>query len=613
MNRTAENLCLQAETRLANNEYAIALYQAQQALTHDPEYAPARVVVQAAMQALLPEADQEHLPEPGSRSPAPSRWPAAIPPSSGQPEPQDEAAFMGQIRGLLIAKQWDTAQHYIETAQARWPEQIDWAYWKAQWLRQQNRQDAAQSEYARFLMHKSDYAEAWINLGVCQRKRQPLPALISFQNATFCQPDQPMSWQYLASLYVEQQLWAPAERFLWQALAYSVESPTVITSLSSCLFAQPPRPQSERSQRFLQLGQLLLARKTLHDAEIWASLAAAAWKSHLLDLASAMLHYALELDPNCQNAHATLMWTALHQGRFGEGWQQMEYCWADQRAQELGLSGPAWQGQDLAGKTLVLYCTGGFGDTFQFVRFIPKPLAGRIVLICPPELLNLIRANYPDIDVVAEAHWRQHVAHYDFQMRLMSLPSALGITDYSQIPQQTPYLQADPEAITAWAARLGAAEHTRRIGLVWRGTPKYAADKARSIPLHLLQPLFSRPGVRWFSLQKGEAAVQEISQCNAQTQLMDLDAELTDFSATAAAIRQLDLVISVDTSVAHLAAALGSPVWNLIAYQPCWRWMLDRTDTPWYPNMRLFRQAEEGHWPSVVAALGQALDSWLDQ
>jgi Tfp pilus assembly protein PilF len=324
----------------------------------------------------------------------------------------------------------------------------------------------------------------------------------------------------------------------------------------------------------------------------------------------------------CQVApdSAHLLWnlstTALALGDFETGWPAFEARWRKQsmapRWYESGA--PTWNGTDsLDGKTILLFAEQGFGDTIQFVRFAPA-LAGRgatVILMVQPELVSLLAAmpgitaclgiggEVPPIDL----------PQLDVQYPIMSLPLALGVS-LDDIPA-APYLAPDPDAASAWRERLAALPGLR-IGLVWAGDPQSLfpeaarVDQRRSLRLNQLAPLAGVDGVSFVSLQKGQPAEQARAGLAGLT-LHDWTSELTSFADTAALAGNLDLVISVDTAVAHLAAALGRPVWLLNRFDSCWRWLDGRDDSPWYPTLRQFRQTSPGDWAGVVARLRTAL------
>ncbi|MBI3710034.1 MAG: hypothetical protein HY246_20500, partial [Proteobacteria bacterium] len=250
-----------------------------------------------------------------------------------------------------------------------------------------------------------------------------------------------------------------------------------------------------------------------------------------------------------------------------------------------------------------LHAEQGLGDTIQFIRYVPlvAALGGRVVLQVSPELKRLLQA-FPGVErLVAPA---DELPRYDVHLSLLSLPRAFA-TELPTIPDDVPYVTAEPAAVRAWGQRL-AAYRGRRVGLVWAGRPEHRNDRNRSLQLQKLATLAAVPDVTFLSLQKGPAAAQ-LAGPPAGFSPVDLGQELGDFADTAAVIANLDLVISVDTSVAHLAGALGRPVWCLLPFAPDWRWLRGREDSPWYPTMRLFRQRRHGDWSDVAARVVEAL------
>jgi hypothetical protein len=262
-----------------------------------------------------------------------------------------------------------------------------------------------------------------------------------------------------------------------------------------------------------------------------------------------------------------------------------------------------WRGESLGGKTILLHAEQGFGDSLMLLRYAPLVAArgGRVVVEVPRALERLAArlAGGPYTLVAAG----QPLPAFDLHCPLMSLPLAFGTTPET-IPAAVPYFSAAPDAIARWRARLATAAGMK-IGIVWAGNPVHLNDASRSIALDRLASLFELPETQWYSLQVGERA-SDLAKLPAG-RITDLAPDLTDFAETAAAISALDLVISVDTAVAHLAGALGHAVWILLPFDPDWRWLLERGDSPWYPTARLFRQPKRGDWDSVVHALRDAL------
>lgn len=312
---------------------------------------------------------------------------------------------------------------------------------------------------------------------------------------------------------------------------------------------------------------------------------------------------ALALQPQFAEAHWNLGLACLALGDLARGWAEYEWRLRCQPFVNDGLvlaGVPAWQGQPLAGKTLLVRREQGAGDTLQFLRFVPELIrrGARVLVDVTPDLAELAGTVAPAVELVDRA---APLPPVDYYINLMSLPYRLGIT-LDNLPSTVPYLRPDAARVAAWQARL-ASFPGQRIGLVWAGNPKHKNDHNRSCPLAALQPLFGLPDVAWFSLQKGEHAKQLAGLPHGH--ITDLGAELNSFADTAAALQALDLLITVDTSVAHLAGALGRPAWVLLPYAPDWRWMLERDDSPWYPSLHLFRQRSAGDWVGVIERLRQ--------
>ena len=306
--------------------------------------------------------------------------------------------------------------------------------------------------------------------------------------------------------------------------------------------------------------------------------------------------------PPALRSYADLLLAA---GRFAEGWNHYEARWL--HAPLLGIrqpGAPTWTGQDLAGRTILLRVEQGFGDTIQFLRYAPhlKALGATVLL----ESFSDLAPDFAGVDRIVP---RGASVEVDYVAYLLSLPRVFG-TELDSIPAAVPYVQAGAAHIAKWKGRIASGPKLN-VGLVWSGNPRHPVNRERSIALADLLPVLRLPGVAWHSLQKGPAAAQ-LAELPADVTVADLGAEFDDFSDTAAAIDCLDFVLTVDTSVAHLAGALGKPVWLLLAYVADWRWLMDRDDNPWYPTVRLFRQPAPGDWTTVVGRLTEALAALVE-
>jgi Tfp pilus assembly protein PilF len=318
---------------------------------------------------------------------------------------------------------------------------------------------------------------------------------------------------------------------------------------------------------------------------------------------------AVRADGMQVDGHWNLAQAALSHGLLSEGWQEYEWRWqkSDFTGSRQDLKMPRWDGSPLAGRSLFVHAEQGFGDTVQFCRYLSHPglAGGDIVAEVPEELASLMRRSFGSIAVILRG---EQVPHTDLHVPLMSIPHLVGTT-MASIPARVPYLTADPEAVTRWETRLGSSSCSPRIGIVWRGRPTHRLDRTRSIQLRAMEEMFCVPGIQWFSLQMGEASKELHDQPLGMEVIRDLSGELVDFAETAAVLSGLDLLVTVDTAVAHLAGALGKPVWVLLPTPADWRWMRRRVDSPWYPSMELFRQAGAGQWDGVIRRVVERLRS----
>ncbi len=330
------------------------------------------------------------------------------------------------------------------------------------------------------------------------------------------------------------------------------------------------------------------------------------------DVQAAILSYrrAVAVEPGRVEAHVNLGMQLLLAGRYAEGWQ--EYEWR-QRYPEYASSAAVaarWDGGALEGKRILLDTEQGFGDAIQFLRYAPlvAQRGGQVVVRCAPELASLFRRTEGIRQVILRD---TPPPAFDAHCPLPSLPLVFG-TELASIPARVPYVSAEPGQIAHWRTKLAASAGAFKVGLVWASQSKHRTAAAKSFPLTALGPLAAIPGVRYFSLQKGEAA-RQAGRPPEGLKIEYRAVDLRDFSDTAAAIANLDLVISVDTAVAHLAGALGRPVWTLLKYAPDWRWLLARDDSPWYPTMRLFRQKVPSNWSSVIEDVARALQKLAER
>jgi tetratricopeptide (TPR) repeat protein len=319
-----------------------------------------------------------------------------------------------------------------------------------------------------------------------------------------------------------------------------------------------------------------------------------------LDEAATACATAIRLRPDFARAHWNLSFALLLAGDFERGWN--EYEWRkrhDRFAPDfLSLPGREWEGEPLAGQTLLVHAEQGLGDTIQFARYLPllAERGARVVLACVQALIPLLEKMPGVASAVPKTG---ALPAYDFWVDQMSLPR-LFRTRPDTIPAPAGYLHADPARVAAWTP---ASPARPRVGIVWAGNPEHSNDSRRSMSVDALAPIMAVPGIEWISLQVGPAS----SEITARFGIADQSAALIDFAETAALVATLDLVIAVDTSAAHLAGAMGKRVWVMIPFAPHWRWMAGRDDSPWYHSLRLFRQTAPGDWGGIARRAAEAL------
>ena len=429
----------------------------------------------------------------------------------------------------------------------------------------------AEDHFSMALLLEPDFSEAMTNLGLLREKAgDVVEAEALYRRAIIRLPAEPQAYFNLGVLLLNARRFVEAEAVQRAVLVLAPESPPAWSGLGvllSCL--------------------------------------------HRHDEARACYLTALRLDPGYAKARFNLSYELLRDGAMEEGWAAYET--RDHfKPLTAHFTCPKWNGEDIAGKSLAIGFEGGHGDMIQFSRYVPLLKArgaSRISLICPPPLVALF-ASLPGIDEVLPYDGEVAVNAWDYWTPPMSLPYCCA-TRLDSVPAPIPYLSAVAARLAAWAPRLAALPAgALRVGLVWKGNPAFENDAERSLPsLHTLAPLAAVPGIAFVSLQKGPGE-DEARQPPPGMALLALGAQLGDFADTAAVIAGLDLVISVDSAVAHLAGAMGKPCWLLLPdYRADWRWMTGRDDTPWYPGMRLFRQGagKIGDWPAVIAQVAAAL------
>lgn len=448
----------------------------------------------------------------------------------------------------------------------------------------------------------ADFFEARLNLARAYKELgRYREAAENFRSALAIKPDHISAYLDLSFLYHKLGDSRSAIKCCRQALALDSESVEAHNNLGNALMHHgDPWSAIESYNTALQIRP--------DRADIYYNLANALKSAGRLY--SAIEHYqrALTLNPDFIDARWNLSHVLLLGGNFQAGWREYECRFKLPNQKDIypfRLEAPRWEGDSFIAKRLLVHDEQGFGDTLQFIRFLPfvKALGGTVIFETRNPLLKLLKG-FPGIDeLVPRSDSIEPAADFDLYIPLMSLP-ALFDTRLSTVPSQVPYLYADPKVKAQWRTRLEGSD--LKVGIVWAGNPGHANDQHRSCELEMFRVLTRISGVKLIGLQSGPGALQ-VQRSGSDLGLINLGDEFEDFSDTAAAISVLDLVIAVDTAVAHLAGAMGKPVWLLLPYSPDWRWLTSRGDSPWYPTMRLYRQPLPGNWKAVFQQVNEDL------
>lgn len=421
-------------------------------------------------------------------------------------------------------------------------------------------------------------------------------AAAAYESALDLAPQDASLWCDYGELLRGAKREAEAERALRRALALDAAHPGALNNLGLLLYEDDRLDEAE---------ELLLRAAAPADAppQAWANLANLRVAQNRVDDAIALSDRALAAGLDTPEVHFSRAMTLLVAGHLAEGFAEYEHRFGTRLYAGMARQGPGspWRGEPLEGRRILLWPEQGLGDTLQFVRYA-RLLASRgaqVIVEAQAPLVRLLAASLP-ATVVAPGT----AVEADFHCPLLSLPHRLG-SAATQAPWDGSYLRADADGAVAAAV---AALPRPRVGLVWAGNPSHLNDANRSLPFEALAPLLAVPGVHFCALQFGAAAAAAATRPPA-TPWVDLAPLLTDFADTAGALAGLDLLITVDTSAAHLAGAMGVPAWVLLPFSPDWRWQLEREDTPWYPSLRLLRQRSARDWTPVVRDAAERLSA----
>ena len=458
-------------------------------------------------------------------------------------------------------------------------------------LRRAGKLDEAAGAYRQALGLAPDHAPLHNNLGSALHEAGRTEAAAEcYRKAIVLAPDQIAAYHNLGSLLRDSGRLAEAEACFLPALLLAPHSPDLQGGRASLSLYQG------RLDRAIAGWRAMIALQP-ERADAYINLAGARCQQGSLALAEQAYRLALTLAPDHGEARFNLSLLLLLTGRFAEGWPGYEERWKTRQLakERRSFSQPQWRGEEAAGKTILLHAEQGFGDALQFCRYAPlvKARGLRVLLEVQPPLHRLLASLEGCDRVVARG---DALPPFDLHSPLMSLPLALGMKSLGDIPASIPYIRTEK--------RYSLPASGRKVGVAWAGAPRAdspeqaAFDRRRSLPDAALAQLLAVPDVQFVSLQKGRPA---------SIGMIDLMAGMADFADTAALIAELDLVISVDTAIAHLAGAMGKPVWLLNRFDTDWRWLTDRPDTPWYPTMRIFRQCSPGDWAGLIDDVVDAL------
>jgi tetratricopeptide (TPR) repeat protein len=510
--------------------------------------------------------------------------------------PQLAQAHNNLGNALAQAGEWEEAVGSFRRAMELAPQGADPAYNLANLYRSRGRMEEAIAEYKRALGVRPKWPQALNNLGLALKDRGALyEAIECFKQAVGLSPDYAEAMSNLGDSLCAAARYDLAAPICRRALALKWDVPEAHNNLGNALCGM-----GEYEQGIVSYRQALSLRPDFCEAH--NNLGNAYHCMGDLEQAICMYRTATALRPDDASARWNMGLIHLMQGDYEKGWP--EYEWRLKlKTGRREFAEPRWDGSDLAGKTILLHAEQAMGDTIQFLRYVPMVAArgGTVIVACQGELVRLV-GRQEGVKKSVEL-FSQSLPKFDVQLSMGSLPGLFG-TRLPTIPANVPYISAGVTAVRKWKSRVNKeAGKRRKVGLVWAG--RSYPDPFRAVPAEMIAALGNVQG-NWFcSLQKGEG----LEGKRPEMELTDWTSELTDFAETAALMANLDLIVTIDTSVAHLAGAMGKPAWVLLKAVPDWRWMMQGSACPWYPTMRLFRQTTRGDWQAPIDEVIQALQT----
>lgn len=478
----------------------------------------------------------------------------------------------------------------------------------------QKKYNEAIDQFCTAIELNGQYIKAYVHLGntyLVQHKRQK--AEEAYRNALFYEPKNIEALLAIAHLLHDHNEFDQAEYYFLQALELQPHNVKILLDCANSL------NMNNKVEKALKLYNKIIELRPKNTSALY-NIAYSLKKLGKVKEALELYKKVLELNPHHHEAHFGKGITHLIMGDFEQGWPEYEWRWKRNGCNQRIPSASVWNGSDVNGKTIIILAEQGLGDTFQFIRYaqVIKQMGATVIAMVQTPLVQLLSL-CPYIDKVVPLN--SSFDSCDYYISLLSIPAVMHTT-LDTIPHNIPYLYADKQLEAYWQKQLAANTHFK-IGICWQGNANYSTHflrttvAAKSISLELFKPLLELPQVTVYSLQHING-IEQIKQLPSSCQLItfdnDFDTSHGRFMDTAALIKNLDLVITVDTSIAHLAAGLGVPTWILLPEPSDWRWMLDRYDSPWYPtNVRLFRQPTMGDWSSVITQITQELAAYIHQ
>ncbi|VBB06711.1 Hypothetical protein LUCI_1947 [Lucifera butyrica] len=472
-------------------------------------------------------------------------------------------------------------------------------------LLQLNRLEEARECLLAAVRRRSGYAAAYINLGLIYVREQNLEEAENvFRRAIELNPENPEVYNNLGLVFKSKNRFEEAKACFGRAIQLKANYPEVYNNLG--LIFKDSGQVEEAGACFCRAIQLRPAYP-----EAYNNLGVLLMSINNLDKAETCFQRAIQQNPAFFEAEFSLAVLYLLRGEYEKGWEKYDKSRVVINYGADQPQAPAWQGEDLRGRRILLYYEQGFGDTLQFARYAQTVAdqAGELVLWVQQPLQRLFISSFPFLKV----HRGENMPaeSFDFACPLPSLPRIFNTTT-AEIPQGIPYIKPSADITLKWHQILSQGDKRKRyrVGAVWAGNPRHHNDRNRSIPFDLFNNLFCLTNVIWVSLQTGSRA-RELEK--SPYTVFSYTEELVDFAETAGLIANLDLVITVDSAVAHLAGAMGKRTWLLLPFAPDWRWQLERSDSPWYPTVQLFRQSKIGDWQEVLGRVKENLKRALDK